>query len=55
MYIVFDLDPKNAVNEMYDLLKKGLKDKVFNTDLLDGLSERLVELTARTKEANGES
>lgn len=55
MKIVLDDNPDVAINELYNTLKCGLKHNYFKTEHLEGLSEMIVELVSRTKEADGES
>lgn len=55
MKIVLDDNPDVAINELYDTLKCGLEQNYFKTEHLEGLSERIMELISRTKEADGES
>ena len=55
MKIVLDNNQDVAINELYDTLKCGLEQNYFKTEHLEGLSERIVELISRTKEADGES
>jgi hypothetical protein len=55
MKIVLDDNPDVAINELYDTLKCGLEQNYFKIEHLESLSERIVELISRTKEADGES